>query len=187
MNPFSVLALLRVKNKIDICQDLQWEDVPLGVGNSHCDTTGNSAPQWEPLDLDGVNILTFSASSDLLCHDGGGKHCNGGRSSLAVLAASCLGLCSHWTQESPCSRVFLSQHRPPWPAQADATTPRGEKAGERRERGEIPPGNEREERGESAQHSHVLENGDTVTVAQPAPSLLVLCMRWSRLYKSASK
>ena len=143
MNPFSVLALLRVR--IDIHQDFEWEDVPLGVGNSHCDTTGNSAPQWEPLDLDGVNILTFSACSDLLCHDGGGKHCNGGRSSLAVLAASCLGLCSHWTLESLCSRVFLSQHRPPWPAQADATTPRGEKAGERRERGEIPPGNEREE------------------------------------------
>ena len=51
------------------------------------------------------------------------------------------------------------------------------------ERGERFPRVMRGRRGESAQHSRVLENGDMLTVAQPAPSLLVLCMRCSRFEK----
>ena len=36
------------------------EDIPLGVGNSHCDTTTISAAQLEFLDLHGAHFLHLS-------------------------------------------------------------------------------------------------------------------------------
>ena len=178
MNPFSVLALLRVR--IDIHQDFEWEDVPLGVGNSHCDTTGNSAPQWEPLDLDGVNILTFSAqicSAMMVVVNTETEAAAASLSSQPLVSASAhTGL---WSLCAP-EYFYPNSARPGQPR----LTPlhQGERKLGKGERGERFPRVMRGRRGESAQHSRVLENGDTVTVAQPAPSLLVLCMRSSRLY-----
>ena len=137
MNSFFVPSL-SLWFKSDICWYLKWEDVPLGVGNSHCDTTGYSAAQWEPLDLDGVNTLTISAqiSSAMMVAV---------VNTVTEAAAASLLSRPRLTPDSGLSPLRSISI----PTPAALASPgwrqctRGKKAGERRERGEIPPGNER--------------------------------------------
>ena len=181
-----VFCSLSLWFKSDICWYLKWEDVPLGVGNSHCDTTGYSAAQWEPLDLDGVNTLTISAqiSSAMMVAV---------VNTVTEAAAASLLSRPRLTPDSGLSPLRSISI----PTPAALASPgwrqctRGKKAGERRERGEIPPGNERGggeggrgRRGDCAQHSPVLENGDMLSAALTAPSLLnaLVVLSCSRFY-----